>query len=217
MTSEVGRLDEAARESARSFDLLNSVAPDSPEAAFSELDLSQALFLSRRLEEAKTHADRIAERFPREMPESPSLATALAGRAEILIRMHRLDDADRDLSEASAILTRTGHLRGAMVVVGRRGEVLTARGEAVKALPLLERNLREVAPYAPLHIAEAEFEVAKARRAIWPGDAKAIDLARKADAVFAAQPSLAGEHERVVTWLATERRPRSPLRQRSRE
>jgi serine/threonine protein kinase/tetratricopeptide (TPR) repeat protein len=198
-----GQMDEALRELEKAIEIMTRVlGSEHPEVLAAEIEKSEALYVAGRGDEALNVINRAVAAARRSTPDAMIVYSALASRAEILANLGRLNEAEQDLEVALPAFEARGHALALSFALGTKGEILSARGRSREALPLLERSLHAHSVPAPLFGALDQFEVAKARDAIWPGDRTAFELARRAEAVFASQPSLEWQRRRVDAWLA---------------
>jgi tetratricopeptide (TPR) repeat protein len=135
---------------------------------------------------------------------SPSMAQFLSNRGELLSRVGRKAEAERDLRDAIAGWSTALGPSHPFVAYAETalGKLLVDVGRTKEAVPILERAqaIREKSEPKPDLVAETRFALAHAR---WEtGErAAAIALASSARELYRKQPSQANNVSEVSAWL----------------
>jgi tetratricopeptide (TPR) repeat protein len=141
-------------------------------------------------------------------PEHPLTAFHIGNRGQILYRLKRYDEAEKDVSAALAIMERETDPYGLFISFTLRtlGLCRLARGRFAEALPVLARavEIRERVTANPLRLAEVHFPYARAIFEQRGRRDEAIALARRARDEYgraAMTPVAARDLAELEVWL----------------
>jgi tetratricopeptide (TPR) repeat protein len=196
-----GRFPEARALAERAVKIKETtLGPEHLDVGISLDNLAGEMMMMGELQKALNVIER-ALAIESQWVEGPAdvLLTALTTRGEILRRLGRFGEAERDFRRV--LEAPWGDLIAARALQGL-GELLVRRAQAREALPLLERAMGLEEGDSVFGLADTQFSLAKARDAIHSGDRTALKLAREAAAAYATTPNFPRERREIADWLA---------------
>ena len=203
--SRLGRSDEALQLVQKAHDIFaKKLGPEHPRVGHTEAGLATVLEEAGRPQEALAHNDRALEIYRKAKGSETEIANVLQGRADVLLDLHRPQEALESARQAGAIYAakhdavdpRIG------VALSSEGAALLALGAPARAVDPLERALLllDKPEVSPVDTGRARFRLAQALFA--RDQIRARSLAAQArTALTAAAPEGRATLAEVEAWL----------------
>jgi tetratricopeptide (TPR) repeat protein len=210
------RFDEASRALTEAVGIRERVSgPNHPLGGVLHYSLAQTFLLMKDFQKAQVHAQRALEIYLAAFgPEHSKVADTYDVVGTIYLDDKKYREALEPFQKALAIKEKTLGKNHEDVSYSASGlaRSLLGLGEAARAMPLFERVLA-LKPSDPWVHGDAALGLARALEAQKRDPARALELARTARAVFAADKATAGVEE-VDAWLAKYSVSKTPSKKR---